>query len=306
MDVHRQVTVEVVEEGLRVLLNIPPTTGPGNGGALLLRAISSQGFAHSRLTWRMFSADLIDGPIGQGQAGLSLLAGTRCFPLWPAVGVHHGCCPPCGQQAMLVRCGRLRSGSTRKTRWDVGLSMKVLSGILLAVAVVMTVAACSGSDAGDLGGDVGVERVTDERVTDEVVREAAADGLVINGCAIRPATQCPGVDMSGYSGLGLFNASLVGANLQAANMTGLGLSGVNFQAANVSQAKLFGANLSGTDFSYANLSGADLRGANLSWATFTGANLSGANLGMAVTRSTTFSGAIFSGTTMPDGSVRNS
>jgi hypothetical protein len=54
MDVHRQVAVEVVEEGLRDLLNFPLTTGPGNGGAPLLRTFQAQGLAHSRgeLKWR--------------------------------------------------------------------------------------------------------------------------------------------------------------------------------------------------------------------------------------------------------------
>jgi uncharacterized protein YjbI with pentapeptide repeats len=84
----------------------------------------------------------------------------------------------------------------------------------------------------------------------------------------------------------LVNASLAGANLNNANLTGALLKGADLSGAN-----LQGANLTDADLSGAALAGANLHRANLTDADLSGADVSGANL----------NGARFSNTTCPDG-----
>lgn len=74
-------------------------------------------------------------------------------------------------------------------------------------------------------------------------------------------------------GAALVHANLSGTNLSEAHLKGGNLSGANLSHTNLSEADLQGANLSGADLSHANL-----RKANLSHADLSGANLSQTNL----------------------------
>ena len=85
-------------------------------------------------------------------------------------------------------------------------------------------------------------------------------------------------------------SSLVGCNLQGANLCNADLAGSNLSYANLNTAKLCGTNLAGANLTGANLNGADLTGANLQGAITTGAN---------------FNNVIWSNTTCPDGTNSN-
>ena len=80
------------------------------------------------------------------------------------------------------------------------------------------------------------------------------------------------------TGVNLYRANLISADLSYANLIGADLSHANLSGVNLSYANLIGADLSGVNLSYANLISADLSHANLSGVNLYRANLSGANL----------------------------
>ena len=84
----------------------------------------------------------------------------------------------------------------------------------------------------------------------------------------------------------LFQAILIGANLEKANLEDADLIGVDLERANLVKtnlvkADLFNANLRMSNLESANLQSANLQWANLEEADLIGANLNGANLGKA-------------------------
>ena len=78
--------------------------------------------------------------------------------------------------------------------------------------------------------------------------------------------------------------TIVGDNLQGANLKEANLQYANLQGANLKEANLQYANLQGANLRGTNLKGANLRGANLKEAILQGANLQYANLPAEVIR----------------------
>jgi Pentapeptide repeats (8 copies) len=128
---------------------------------------------------------------------------------------------------------------TRPEERDMRLQ-RTLVAILAAVAVIVVLSGCGGSDGPE---------------------------SEVNGCAIQPATQCPGADLSGAN---LGGADLSGANLSSTNLEGTELSGANLSEANLSSAQIVDTDLSDADLTGANLTGATISGANLDGATLCG------------------------------------
>jgi uncharacterized protein YjbI with pentapeptide repeats len=142
------------------------------------------------------------------------------------------------------------------------------------------------------------------RWSGEVTLPEGYERATLSGAILRDAN-LSGADLRGanLSGARLrdanLNAALLGgANLSGADLRGTNLSGALLGGTNLSGARLGGTNLSGARLGGTNLSGADLRDANLSGARLGGANLSGADLrGARMNVETGLARATFSTTT---------
>jgi uncharacterized protein YjbI with pentapeptide repeats len=97
------------------------------------------------------------------------------------------------------------------------------------------------------------------------------------------------------SGSSLDGADLFKAHLNAADLEGASLRGAGLLLANLNDTVLWGANLEGARLYGANLEGAALKGANLKEAGLTGANLKDAGLHGAVLRGADLTGANLEG-----------
>jgi uncharacterized protein YjbI with pentapeptide repeats len=97
------------------------------------------------------------------------------------------------------------------------------------------------------------------------------------------------------SGSSLDGADLFKAHLNAADLEGASLRGAGLLLANLNDTVLWGANLEGARLYGANLEGAALKGANLKDAGLTGANLKDAGLHGAVMRGADLTGANLEG-----------
>lgn len=202
----------------------------------------------------------------------------------------------------------------KSTTWLQKKEIPVLIGLALLVGLVLSfgTAWCTG-DWGGLLLNLGTEIIGALATYGLFVkfigrRETKAALIEQMGSTVKDVA-IPAVEELRRRGW-LFDGSLTGADLSAANLQGAALSSANLQGAilsgaNLQRAYLIKTNLQGTILYWtklqkAALPGANLQGANLGWANLQGADLHEANLQGASLSYANLQGAILLGVKLQD------